>query len=394
MNKDQNVDDTPSVEIEGIEDPSGGGWGDYPLDSVFVRQETRTVSDVLGRIEKGRFVLNPEFQRDFVWPEDKQSKLIESCVMRIPLPVVYVAEARDGRIIIVDGLQRIATFLHYVANKFSLRGLGSKEEGAPPHPLEGKRFRDLPLNLYHIQWKFRDEVRPRFGVMRGREFYMKDAYSFDLDYAGAKRAYNKMFVAYLRTFARLGLTAIPMAADAGPIGGDMSHEFLILADTGESEVFCHRGYLEFDPLREAVDWSYQLLDPGEQLAFSRLAVFASGFDLAGAAAVLDDKDEFDVLELLGALVDKSLLTKDAATGADLPDLMHTATELVPNLSMGRPAFYMSRDTRTMLRKQLTHARSMSDLSIIEVGGTKVTAFQGEVPLRRVDVLASDEARVT
>ena len=121
-----------------------------------------------------------------------------------------------------------------------------------------KSYRDLPLNLYHIQWKFRDEVRPRFGIMRGREFYMKDAYSFDLDYAGAKRAYNKMFVAYLRTFARLGLTAIPMAADAGPIGGDMSHEFLILADTGESEVFCHRGYLEFDPLREDVDYEADL----------------------------------------------------------------------------------------------------------------------------------------
>ena len=121
-----------------------------------------------------------------------------------------------------------------------------------------KSYRDLPLNLYHIQWKFRDEVRPRFGIMRGREFYMKDAYSFDLDYAGAKRAYNKMFVAYLRTFARLGLTAIPMAADAGPIGGDMSHEFLILADTGESEVFCHRDYLEFDPLREAVDYAADL----------------------------------------------------------------------------------------------------------------------------------------
>jgi len=121
-----------------------------------------------------------------------------------------------------------------------------------------KSYRDLPLNLYHIQWKFRDEVRPRFGVMRGREFYMKDAYSFDIDYAGAKRAYNKMFVAYLRTFARMGLTAIPMAADTGPIGGDMSHEFLILADTGESEVYCHRGYLEFDPLREAVDYEADL----------------------------------------------------------------------------------------------------------------------------------------
>ena len=92
-----------------------------------------------------------------------------------------------------------------------------------------KSYRDLPLNLYHIQWKFRDEVRPRFGVMRSREFLMKDAYSFDLDQAGARHSYNRMFVAYLRTFARLGLKAIPMRADTGPIGGDLSHEFIILA---------------------------------------------------------------------------------------------------------------------------------------------------------------------
>lgn len=101
-----------------------------------------------------------------------------------------------------------------------------------------RSYRELPLNLYHIQWKFRDEIRPRFGVMRGREFLMKDAYSFDLDEEGARRAYQKMFVAYLRTFARLGLKAIPMTADTGPIGGDLSHEFIILAETGESEVFC------------------------------------------------------------------------------------------------------------------------------------------------------------
>ena len=103
-----------------------------------------------------------------------------------------------------------------------------------------RSYKDLPLNLYHIQWKFRDEVRPRFGLMRGREFLMKDAYSFDVDQAGARHSYNKMFVAYLRTFARLGLKSIPMRADTGPIGGDLSHEFIILADTGESEVFCHK----------------------------------------------------------------------------------------------------------------------------------------------------------
>src|SRR5256714_2576027 len=109
-----------------------------------------------------------------------------------------------------------------------------------------KSYRDLPKNLYHIQWKFRDEVRPRFGVMRGREFLMKDNYSFDLDAAGAKHSYNKMFVAYLRTFARMGLKAIPMRADTGPIGGDLSHEFPVLAQTGESEVYVHSDYLEMN----------------------------------------------------------------------------------------------------------------------------------------------------
>ena len=108
-----------------------------------------------------------------------------------------------------------------------------------------RSYKDLPLNLYHLQWKFRDEVRPRFGVMRSREFLMKDAYSFDLDQDGARHAYNKMFVAYLRTFERLGLKSIPMRADTGPIGGDLSHEFIVLASTGESEVFCHKDYLDF-----------------------------------------------------------------------------------------------------------------------------------------------------
>ncbi|HWZ69436.1 MAG TPA: proline--tRNA ligase [Stellaceae bacterium] len=109
-----------------------------------------------------------------------------------------------------------------------------------------KSYRDLPKLLYHIQWKFRDEVRPRFGVMRGREFLMKDAYSFDLDFAGARHSYNKMFVAYLRTFARMGLKAIPMRADTGPIGGDLSHEFIILADIGESGVHVHTDFLDTD----------------------------------------------------------------------------------------------------------------------------------------------------
>ena len=110
-----------------------------------------------------------------------------------------------------------------------------------------KSYRDLPRNLYHIQWKFRDEVRPRFGVMRGREFLMKDAYSFDLDFAGAVVSYRAMMLAYMRTFQRLGLKAIPMQAESGPIGGDLSHEFIILAETGESEIF-------YDSDFETVDW--------------------------------------------------------------------------------------------------------------------------------------------
>jgi prolyl-tRNA synthetase len=107
-----------------------------------------------------------------------------------------------------------------------------------------RSYRELPRNLFHIQWKFRDEVRPRFGVMRGREFLMKDAYSFDLTVEAARKAYAKMFVAYLRTFARMGLKSIPMAADTGPIGGDLSHEFIILAETGESKVFCHADLMQ------------------------------------------------------------------------------------------------------------------------------------------------------
>ena len=118
-----------------------------------------------------------------------------------------------------------------------------------------RSYKDLPLNLYHIQWKFRDEVRPRFGVMRSREFLMKDAYSFDIDYASSKTAYDRMFVAYLRTFDRLGLKAIPMRADTGPIGGELSHEFIILAATGESEVFCDRAFLDKAVPGEGVDFN-------------------------------------------------------------------------------------------------------------------------------------------
>ena len=112
---------------------------------------------------------------------------------------------------------------------------------------EAKSYRDLPRTLYHIQWKFRDEVRPRFGVMRGREFLMKDAYSFDLDEQGARLSYYRQLLAYLRTFQRMGIRAVPMKAESGPIGGDLSHEFIVLAPTGESEVF-------YDAAFEAMDW--------------------------------------------------------------------------------------------------------------------------------------------
>jgi prolyl-tRNA synthetase len=117
-----------------------------------------------------------------------------------------------------------------------------------------KSYRALPLNLFHIQWKFRDEQRPRFGVMRGREFYMKDAYTFDVDEAAGRRSYNQMFVAYLRIFARMGLKGIPMRAETGPIGGDLSHEFIVLAETGESAVYCDRDVLDLPIPGEDVDY--------------------------------------------------------------------------------------------------------------------------------------------
>ena len=120
-----------------------------------------------------------------------------------------------------------------------------------------RSYKALPLNMYHIQWKFRDEVRPRFGIMRGREFLMKDAYSFDLDGDKARAAYNRMFVSYLKTFARMGLTAIPMEADTGPIGGDMSHEFIILAETGESGVFFHKDWMNIN-LDADIDYNADL----------------------------------------------------------------------------------------------------------------------------------------
>jgi prolyl-tRNA synthetase len=121
-----------------------------------------------------------------------------------------------------------------------------------------RSYRDLPKNLYHIQWKFRDEQRPRFGVMRGREFLMKDAYSFDIDEAAARRSYQRMFVTYLRIFARMGLKAIPMRAETGPIGGDQSHEFIILADTGESGVYINSDVLDLPIPTADVDYDSDL----------------------------------------------------------------------------------------------------------------------------------------
>ncbi|MDH4387054.1 MAG: proline--tRNA ligase [Caulobacter sp.] len=151
-----------------------------------------------------------------------------------------------------------------------------------------KSYKDLPLNLYNIQWKFRDERRPRFGVMRGREFLMKDAYSFDLDEAGARRAYNRMFVAYLNTFARMGLKAVPMKADTGPIGGDLSHEFIILAETGESQVFCHKDLVEMGAPGPDQDWDSDL----QAIVDSRTALYAATeemHDPVAFAAVPEDK---------------------------------------------------------------------------------------------------------
>lgn len=134
------------ADAEGLDESSSAGWGgEYPLDAVFVRTDQRTVGEVVRRIKNDRYDLNPEFQRDFVWPVEKQSRLIESCLMRIPLPVFYVAEAHDGRIIVVDGLQRLSTFRRYLDNELKLTF--SRSEDEPPHPLEGLRFNDLDLKL-------------------------------------------------------------------------------------------------------------------------------------------------------------------------------------------------------------------------------------------------------
>jgi len=153
-----------------------------------------------------------------------------------------------------------------------------------------KSYRDLPRTLYHIQWKFRDEVRPRFGVMRGREFLMKDAYSFDVDEAGARNSYYTQMLAYLRTFQRMGIQAVPMKAASGPIGGDLSHEFIVLAPTGESEVFYDAAYDEFDWQQSDLRYDDEA---GLQALFDRVnATYAATdetHDEARWSSVVEDK---------------------------------------------------------------------------------------------------------
>src|ERR1700742_3403459 len=151
-----------------------------------------------------------------------------------------------------------------------------------------KSYKDLPKNLYHVQWKFRDEQRPRFGVMRGREFLMKDAYSFDVDEAGGRHSYNQMFVAYLRTLARMGLKAIPMQAETGPIGGALAHEFIVLAETGESAVFCDKRVLDLPIPGEETDYAKDLT-PGIKQWTTHYASTEDVHDLARYAQVPEDQ---------------------------------------------------------------------------------------------------------
>jgi prolyl-tRNA synthetase len=149
-----------------------------------------------------------------------------------------------------------------------------------------RSYKSLPLNLYHIQLKFRDEIRPRFGTMRSREFLMKDAYSFDLTKEDAEHSYRKMFAAYLRTFSRLGLRAIPMRADTGPIGGNLSHEFIILADTGESEVFSHKDFVNFEIPAEDTDF--------DDVAGLK-AIFDKWTSVYAATSEMHDEAAFDAI---------------------------------------------------------------------------------------------------
>lgn len=149
MNKENpnNLSTQTGSDVEGIDLPSSIGWGDYPLDSVFVRSEQRTVGEVVKRIRADRYDLSPDFQREFLWSIEKQSRLIESCLMRLPLPVFYVAEAKDGKIVVVDGLQRLTTFKRFLDDEFKLQFPSGDEDNPKPSPLDGLRFKDLKLNL-------------------------------------------------------------------------------------------------------------------------------------------------------------------------------------------------------------------------------------------------------
>ena len=171
-----------------------------------------------------------------------------------------------------------------------------------------KSYRDLPRNLYHIQWKFRDEVRPRFGVMRGREFLMKDAYSFDLDQPGAVDSYRAMMLAYMRTFQRMGLRAVPMAADTGPIGGDLSHEFIILAPTGESNVF-------YDADFENLDWQKSDFDSAKK---ADLAAFYQ--QITSMYAATDEKHD------LGAWANVPELRRREGKGIEVGHIFYFGTK--------------------------------------------------------------------
>jgi prolyl-tRNA synthetase len=158
-----------------------------------------------------------------------------------------------------------------------------------------RSYKDVPRNLFHIQWKFRDEIRPRFGVMRGREFLMKDAYSFDLTPEAGRHSYCRMFVSYLRTFERLGLKGIPMIAETGPIGGSMSHEFIILAETGESEVFCHRKLIEMAVPGADVDYDGDL----EPIVSAWTTPYAATDDMHDAARFEREVPEADRIQARG-----------------------------------------------------------------------------------------------
>ncbi len=169
-----------------------------------------------------------------------------------------------------------------------------------------KSYKELPKNLYHIQWKFRDEQRPRFGVMRGREFLMKDAYSFDLDDEKGQASYNRMFVAYLRAFKRMGLQAVPMRAETGPIGGDLSHEFIVLAQTGESAVFLDKRMLELPVPGDDVDYDGDL--SGVVADWTRL--YAATEDVHDAARYEQETAEGDRLTARGIEVGQTFYFGD------------------------------------------------------------------------------------